>query len=220
MSATTSLTRQPHSFDEGWDDPVIARKRRKTALQVMMAVITALFFLFTIAFLIRAQYSDYESLAAPWQPFSNPWQLWLNSGILLLASLSFHWSVKAAAKDSPQGTRDGLYLAGCFIIAFLASQLWLWQQLIALGYYVDSNPANSFFYLFTGLHGLHLIAGLALWFRAVRQWRGGQKLAELKASIALAANYCHFMLLIWLFLLSLILGDQATFRAIAAFCGF
>ena len=209
-----------NNFDEGWNDPAIAAKRRKTALLVMMAVITALFFLFTIAFLIRAQYSDYESLTAPWQPLSNPWQLWFNSGLLLLASLSFHWSVVSARNNKFNATRDGLYLAGFFTVAFLASQLWLWQQLVALGYYVDSNPANSFFYLFTGLHGLHLIAGLLLWLRAVHQLRQRKSMALLRTGISLCATYWHFLLLIWLFLFSLIMGDQATFRAIAAFCGF
>lgn len=218
MSLSTPL---PHnSFDEGWDDPVIAAKRKKTALQVMMAVISALFFLFTIAFLIRAQYPDYESLAAPWQPLSNPWQLWFNSGILLLASASFHWSLVSARQGQANNARDGLYLAGFFTLAFLASQLWLWQQLVALGYYVDSNPANSFFYLFTGLHGIHLLAGLLLWAKAVRELRRGEALAMVQTSIGLCASYWHFLLLVWLLLFSLIVGDQATFRAIAAFCGF
>jgi cytochrome c oxidase subunit 3 len=209
-----------NNFDEGWNDPVIAEKRKKTALQIMMAVITALFFLFTIAFLIRAQYSDYESLAAPWQPLANPWQLWLNSGILLLASISFHWAVIASRRENINSTRDGLYLAGFFTLVFLASQLWLWQQLVQLGYYVDSNPANSFFYLFTGLHGLHLIAGLLLWLKAVRELKRGEALALVNSSISICATYWHFLLVVWLFLFSLIMGDQATFRAIAAFCGF
>lgn len=215
-----SVPLHSNNFDESWNDPVIAEKRKKTALQIMMAVITALFFLFTIAFLIRAQYSDYESLAAPWQPLANPWQLWLNSGILLLASISLHWAVIASRSDNINSTRDGLYLAGFFTLAFLGSQLWLWQQLIQLGYYVDSNPANSFFYLFTGLHGIHLIAGLLLWLKAVRELRRGEALALVNSSIKICAIYWHFLLVVWLFLFSLIMGDQATFRAIAAFCGF
>ncbi len=208
------------NFDEGWDDPAIAARRKKTALQVMLAVITALFFLFTIAFLIRAQYPDYESLAAPWQPLANPWLLWVNSGILLLASLSFHWAVVSARSENINATRDGLYLAGFFTVMFLISQLWLWQQLIALGYYVNSNPANSFFYLFTGLHGLHLLAGLFLWLKTLREARGGLPLSLLQSSVALCATYWHFLFVVWLLLFSLIVGDQATFRAIAAFCGF
>ena len=29
-----------------------------------------------------------------------------------------------------------------------------------MGFYIDSNPANSYFYLLTAVHGLHLMGGL------------------------------------------------------------
>ena len=35
----------------------------------------------------------------------------------------------------------------------------------AAGYFVAANPAYSFFYLLTALHGLHLLGGLWVWGR-------------------------------------------------------
>ncbi len=58
------------------------------------------------------------------------------------------------------GVRFGLLGAGVFTIAFVIGQLLVWRELNALGYYLASNPANAFFYLMTGLHGLHVLGGL------------------------------------------------------------
>ena len=45
-------------------------------------------------------------------------------------------------------------------VLFLVAQLDLWQHLQAMGFYVNTNPANSYFYVLTALHGLHLMGGL------------------------------------------------------------
>ncbi len=67
-----------------------------------------------------------------------------------------------------------------------------------------SNPANSFFYLITGLHGLHLAGGLVVWARAAT-WmgRGGER-ARLFLCVELTARYWHFLLLVWLALFGLL----------------
>ena len=46
---------------------------------------------------------------------------------------------------------------------FLLGQLIVWKQLISLGHFMSTNPSNAYFYLFTALHGLHLIGGLFYW---------------------------------------------------------
>ena len=61
--------------------------------------------------------------------------------------------------------RTGLIAAGAFSFGFLAGQLWAWQQMDAAGYFVAANPAYSFFYLLTAVHGLHLLGGLWVWAR-------------------------------------------------------
>ena len=60
------------------------------------------------------------------------------------------------APGKMDGVRAGLLAGGVFALAFLAGQLWAWRQLDAAGYYLTANPAAAFFYLITGVHGLHL----------------------------------------------------------------
>jgi cytochrome c oxidase subunit 3 len=86
-----------------------------------------------------------------------------------------------------------------------------WQQLVVAGYFVASNPANSFFYLLTAAHGLHLMGGLAaLGKTTARVWRS-TKVAEMQLSVELCTIYWHFLLLVWLVLLGLLTGWTDNF---------
>ena len=64
---------------------------------------------------------------------------------------------------------------------------------------------TRFFYLITGLHGVHLLGGLVAWFRAsVRLWRGAE-VAKIRMSVELCAVYWHFLLVVWLVMFGLLL---------------
>jgi cytochrome c oxidase subunit III len=69
---------------------------------------------------------------------------------------------------------------------------------------VNGNPASSFFYLLTGLHGLHVAGGLvAAALAGVSASRRRAAGAGFAASAALCARYWHFLLLLWLALFAL-----------------
>ena len=92
----------------------------------------------------------------------------------------------------------GLIAGGVFAVAFLVGQLLAWQQLNAAGYFLAANPANAFFYLITGVHGLHLLGGLvALGRTTAKVWRGVE-VSQVRLSVELCAIYWHFLLLVWL----------------------
>jgi len=46
-------------------------------------------------------------------------------------------------------------------LLFLVGQLVVWRELFAQGVFMASNPASSFFYIFTGAHALHVLGGVA-----------------------------------------------------------
>ena len=203
----------------GEESDAIAR-RSKTGLRILMAVISSLFFLFIVAFMIRSQLSDWEHLSAPWKPLANPWQLWVNTALLVLASICLQWARWAARRNNIKQLVEGLLLAGVFSIAFVLGQLWVWQTLVQLGYYVASNPSNSFFYLFTGLHALHLLGGLVAWLKTtIRAWRG-DAIQQLTLSTELCAMYWHYLLGLWLVLLGLLTSSPETYAFLARLCGF
>ena len=103
------------------------------------------------------------------------------------------------------GVRDALLAGGVLALAFLAGQLLAWRQLDAAGYFLASNPANSFFYLLTAVHGLHVLGGLVALARATAKvWRG-RDVDQVRLSVELCAIYWHFLLFVWLVLFALLL---------------
>lgn len=169
-------------------------------LIVFLCVVTSLFALFVSAYSMRMAYPD-------WRPLPDPNLLWFNSGILVLGSIGLQWAWNAAKRNQIEGVKLGLIAGGAFAAAFVAGQLVAWQQLTASGYFVASNPANSFFYAITGLHALHVLGGLVAWARtAIKVWWAGFDASQVRLSVELCTVYWHFLLLVWLILFGLLLS--------------
>ncbi len=167
-------------------------------LRVFLAVATVLFTLFLVVYVERLTFPD-------WRPLSEPWVLWLNTLILVISSDGFHWAWVNADRENLEGIKTGLLAGGMASFAFLAGQLWAWRLLVDLGYYDMGNPAIGFFYLLTGVHGLHLLGGLVAWIRPNAKVKAEVEMAQLRMSVELCAVYWHFLLVVWLVLFGLLL---------------
>jgi cytochrome c oxidase subunit III len=170
-------------------------------LGVFLAVIGSLFALFFLAYSMRMHMADWRSLPAPKL-------LWLNTGVLVLASIALQWTSVAARRERMEDVKLGLVAGGISSLAFLAGQLLAWQQLTQAGFFLAGNPANTFFYLLTAVHGLHLLGGLiALGRTASKVWRGFDASA-IRLSVELCATYWHFLLAVWVVLFSTLLLES------------
>jgi cytochrome c oxidase subunit III len=174
----------------------------KIGLWVLLAVITSLFGLFISAFWIRMAHGHGD-----WNPIPIPRVLWLNTAALILSSASMQLARAAAREARVERFKVGLIAGGLLALAFLAGQLLAWHQLNASGYFVAGNPATAFFYLLTGVHGLHLLGGLVVWARTVaRMTRADVELIDVRLSVELCTVYWHYLLLVWLVLFAVLLS--------------
>lgn len=172
----------------------------RVGLWLLLAVITSFFGLLISAYGMRMELAD-------WQPVAVPDLLWLNTAMLIASSVAFQWTRWAVGRGNAEGVIAGLALSGLLALAFLAGQVLAWQQLNASGQFLASNAASAFFYLLTGLHGMHLVGGLAVWGRTTaRIWRARSRLDEVRLSIELCAVYWHFLLLVWLVLFAVLVS--------------
>ena len=172
----------------------------KVGLGVFLAVAGSLFALVISAYSMRMNMVD-------WRTMPVPKLLWFNTGVLVLSSVAMQWAYMAARRSDMDGVIVGLIVGGASAITFLAGQILAWQQLRVAGYFVASNPANSFFYLITAVHGLHLTGGLvALGRTTAKVWQQGARTSEVRLSVELCTIYWHFLLLVWLVLLGLLTG--------------
>ena len=172
----------------------------KLGLRYIMIISTIFFCLFIVTYSDRLVYPD-------WQKMPEPLMLWLNTFILFISSTVFLNAQIAAKKNQFEIVKKRLIVIGFLALAFLIGQLLVWLQFINLGYYVSSNPANAYFYVFTALHGLHLLGGLIYWLIAIKKvWTPNNiVIAKVKHTVELCAIYWHFLLAVWIVLFGLML---------------
>jgi len=179
----------------------------KIGLGIFLAVAGSLFALSISAYSMRLQGID-------WWPLPVPKLLWFNTALLILGSAALEWAKASARRADMSGVLLGLMAGGGFSIAFLGCQLLAWQQLNEAGYVLASNPANSFFYLITGLHGLHVLGGLAALGRVTFRAQRTRDVGKVRLGVELCAIYWHFLLFVWMVLFALLAGWAGEFLAI------
>jgi cytochrome c oxidase subunit III len=176
----------------------------QAGILVGLVSITAFFVALSVAF----YFSVHSQIIVP--RIEVPRQLWLSTGILLGSSVSLEaarYSLRRARLESYRNRLGLSLLLGC---TFLFSQLLAWVDLKQQGVYMKGNPHGSVFFVFTGLHGVHLLGGI-VWL-----WYLHRKAAELKddeeqpfrrhRSIArAAATYWHYMGALWVVLFTMLL---------------
>jgi len=181
---------------------------------VFLVVVSALSVLLLSAYSMRMQAPD-------WRDLPVPDLLWLHPAILVLSSIALQ-GAQMAAKRVERGhgemidVKIGLLSGAAFALMFPVGQVLVWRQLTGAGYLLAGNPANAFFYLLAGLHGVHLIGGLVALGRAGRRvWRDDLR-SRIRFSVGLCAAYWHFLLLVWLVVLGMLTGWVEDFLVI---CG-
>src|ERR1700692_2586808 len=180
----------------------------RIALWVFLAVITSLFGLFISAYFIRMGHGHGAVHGiSDWHPVNKPPILWFNTAMLVFSSATMQAARRAVRLNDRARVRGYLFAGGACAILFILVQLVAWQQLRNAGYGLTSGPAGAFFYVLTGVHGLHLLGGLVVWLKTVVRMRTrAVELIEIRLSIELCTVYWHYLLLVWLVILVLLLS--------------
>lgn len=171
----------------------------KIGLGVFLAVAGSLFALLVSAYSMRMDMPDWRSLPVPIL-------LWVNTGALVLSSIGLHCAKVAVRHGQIDDVRTALLAGGAATLVFVVGQILAWQQLAEVGFALATNPANSFFYLITAVHGLHVLGGLIVLGRTAARARDGSEAGRLRLSVELCAMYWHFLLVVWLVLFTLLMG--------------
>ena len=199
---------------EGSQDGVTS-SAPKVGLWVFLGVVTSLFLVFIGAYYMRMD-TAHGGIAAGrmqgWVPVDEPGVLWLNTIVLILASLAIQLAHTHAGKTDLASMRNYFNAAGLLTMAFLFGQVYAWRELYSTGNYGVASPAFSFFILLTAVHGLHLVGGLFVWTRTAGRLRAGLEKADLvevaaiRQSVQLCGTYWHYLLFIWIVLFAIMLS--------------
>ena len=187
------------SGEQDGDVGAIRAPPERIGLLFFMAVVTSLFGLFLTAYSMRMHHG------IGWCHLTIPNILWVNTGVLLVASIAMQLASHAAGRGQRQFARVALIAGGLLTVAFLAGQVMAWQAVGPSLYFIQGSPAIAFFYVLTTVHGLHLVGGLYVLGRAALRFSAGAELIDVRQSLSLCAIYWHFLLLVWFVVFAVLL---------------
>jgi cytochrome c oxidase subunit III len=143
-----------------------------------------------------AAYFTLRSVNADWPPGGvelETARTGLATLVLVGSSFTMHLAVRAAEHgDRRTAVRWVLVTAGLGTL-FLANQA---GEYAAASFQVESHAYGSIFYLMTGFHGLHVVAGIVLMLVAVGVIAGRSR-APAADVLGVTAYYWHFVDVVW-----------------------
>jgi cytochrome c oxidase subunit 3 len=182
-----------------------------------------LFVSFTTAYVVRKAgivwdpaRNDYVS---NWVPLTLPVRILLGNTVMLaLSSIALEMARRRAAEDvalAPIARIPGirvdhnhalpwLWATILLGLVFVAGQVYAWHVLELSNIRFASNASSSFFFIFTGVHAVHLLGGIiALLYAAVTNLL--HKPPETRRIVLdVTAWYWHFMGALWLYIFGLV----------------
>lgn len=217
MSAVSTVSSNP------------APKRRihpqKFALWIAMASIVMMFAGLTSAYIVRQAQGE-------WRYFKMPPVFWVSTALILVSSLTIHLALRAFRRRQMPRYRLLVGLTLGLGLAFGACQFAGFQELYAIkqpvvmsesgnpgtltlrenlperAVRVNGNPSESFLFIIAGLHLLHILGGVvALAVVVLRSWSRRKKIYS-TTGLEIAAQYWHFVDLLWIYLFVFFLVNQ------------
>jgi cytochrome c oxidase subunit III len=205
MSSVTypqSMARTDPTFVRAAASRSLTLKASHTAVWLGVCAIAMSFAALTSALIVR------QGTGMDWKPFVLPPILYLNTVLLLTSSFTLELARKHVAAEAAKSQsemrllsrgRKWLYVTLGLALLFVLGQTLAWRNLEAQGLFLATNPSCSFFYVFTALHGLHVLGGVLGLLYANRQLTRGFLFATV-SPLSVAAVYWHFMGILWIYL--------------------
>ncbi len=172
---------------------ILSMHPKRFVLWLFIVSIIMVFAALTSAYLVRRTEGD-------WLNFELPSLFMITSVIIVLSSVTMQMAFRASRRDEIEAVKRWLWITGILGIVFLAGQLIAWDRLVEENVYFVGNPAGSFVYVFSGLHGTHIIAGLIFLTIVLVKSYLGKVHSKDNLSIRLLNTFWHFLDGLWLYL--------------------
>ena len=197
-------------------------RRARLGMIVCVSAVLMIFVSYSSAYIVRQGLptldASGEKLIHDWLPIQLPNFLLVNTLVLLLSTLTMELARRQAIREVALAAADPVHpptrgqtneipwlgMTAVLGLGFLAGQWLVWRELAARGFFLDTSPSSSFFYLLTGTHGVHLLGGIiALLTASAFTLFFRQSAASRGVMVDVIAWYWHFMTLLWVYLLCL-----------------
>lgn len=190
------------SYQLNMEKPNYIVHPQKFALWLFILSVIMIFGGFTSAYIVARGALQEDQLIL----FDLPSILWYNLAILFVSSITIQFAVWAAKHEQTPRAMVGLgmtFVLGCL---FLAGQWDAFTELTISGLpFVDQTRLDdsiSYFYVITGLHGLHIVAALITVLIVLAQTALDtfRQPGRRELVFEMTAIFWHFLGLLWIYL--------------------
>jgi cytochrome c oxidase subunit 3 len=206
-------------------DPNYGARLRRARLGLICGIATVgmIFISLTSAYIVRQGLPTFDgesnTYVRDWGEVHLPWLLLvINTGILLLSSLTIELARRNAAREAalaPVKSIPGVSLGneksfpwlGITVLlgfGFLIGQWLAWKELHNRGFYIDTNPSSSFAFLLTVAHAIHLAGGMIALLWAASGSLLHRPVEARRIVVDISAWYWHFMAVLWIYVFALL----------------
>lgn len=175
----------------------IKQKTAKPLLYVGIVSIIMLFAGLTSAYVVRQAEDD-------WIRIDIPGMFYVSTLVIILSSISLFYGLKAAKNDNQQMVKKSLLITTLLGITFVITQIMAYDNLYNGGIVFGGSSAHvagSFLYAITGVHLMHLLAGIIVLFVTSFNALKGKYNSQNLLGLELSSIYWHFLGALWIYLL-------------------
>jgi len=132
-----------------------------------------------------------------------------STAVIVLSSFTMHLAYQSA--KHLKFAREKLYLILTILLGaiFFALQLMAWRMLIEQGvYFVNFNASQSFVYVFTGAHLVHIFAGILMLIKALSGVMKNIPQTRNLFRLEVTSIFWHFLDILWIYLYVFLLLNQ------------
>lgn len=129
--------------------------------------------------------------------------------VILLSSLTMYLAYSAAKQLQLKKQRVFLLITLILGIGFFCLQFYAWSVLVKMGVYlINPNASQSFIYIFTGVHLVHIFIGLILVINSlIASYKNSPPVKNL-FRLEMTSIFWHFVDILWIFLYVFLLLNQ------------
>ena len=129
--------------------------------------------------------------------------------VILLSSVTMYMAFRSAKKLQYDKQRQFLWATLALGISFFCLQFYAWSILVKMGVYlVNPNASQSFIYIFTGVHLVHILAGLILVISSlIGSYKNNPPVKNL-FRLEMTSIFWHFVDILWIYLYVFLLLNQ------------
>lgn len=168
-----------------------------------LLAISSMFLLLTIAYFVTSISSNLSQIKIPWL-------FHLSTLVILMCSYFVHSAYKSMLAEDDLNYQKGVKNTLIFGVIFLVLQGLGWYQMLSAGIQFSNNLSGSYIYAISGLHVLHVAAGiipLVITFYRIKMRRKDPVKAVVFEvnpvsilKVRLVATYWHFIDALWIYL--------------------